>query len=89
MESDKVSRAARLRAAGLTYQEIASALGVSRQHAHRMLDGVDIPEWGTHEIKPVSGGYAIVSPGTDPRILHALLKAALTRAGQDEVKPPA
>lgn len=83
MESEKVSRAARLRAAGLTYQEIASALGVSRQHAHRMLDGVPIPEWGAHEIKPVRGGFAIVSPETDQRILHALLKAALTRAGQN------
>lgn len=82
MESEKVSRAARLRAAGLTYQEIADALGVSRQHAHRMLEGVPIPEWGAHEIKAVRGGYAIVSPETDPRILHSLLKAALKRAGQ-------
>lgn len=79
MESERIERAARLRAAGLSYAEIADAIGSSRQHVHRILAETDIPEWGPYEIVEVKGGWAVVSLGTDPRIIHAALKAAMNR----------
>ena len=84
MESERIERAARLRAAGLSYAEIAEAIGTSRQHVHRILERTEIPQWGAHELRQVKGGWAIVSPDTDPRIIHALLKHALANVGLPE-----
>lgn len=72
------ARIARLRAAGLTYQEIGTRVGLTKQRVHQILATEESPTWTQARIEVV-GDTVVVSGDTDIRVIHAAIIAALER----------
>lgn len=72
------ARIARLRAAGLTYQEIGERVGITKQRVHQILATEESPAWTRARVE-VDGDRVVVSGDTDIRVIHAAIVAALQR----------
>ena len=83
MKFSKVDRAriARLRAAGLTVQEIGAAVGVSKQRVSQILATETVPEVGTRADVSIDKDTIKVRSDTETRILHSAIVHTLQKLG--------
>lgn len=71
------AQVARLRAAGLTVQEIGQAVGISKQRVSQILASEPVPTVGRRATIYMDA----IESDTDPRVIHAAIVRALNKLG--------